>query len=211
MTVHSFEFNPFAENTILAFDETGEAALFDPGCWDDREWRALVGFVEKNGLTVRRLINTHCHLDHVFGNRWAAEKWGLPLEIHRLEIPVLARFEDSCRKFGVPVVASQPEPGGFIGDGDLVTFGKTTLRAILAPGHSPGSLCFFEEKEATLIGGDVLFFESIGRTDLPGGNHETLLKSIRERLFALPPETVVYPGHGPTTTIRHEMENNPFL
>jgi len=211
MTVQVFPFNPFSENTILVFDETKEAVLFDPGCWDDAEKAKLADFVEKNGLKITRLINTHCHLDHVFGNRWASERWKLPLEAHRLEEKVLASFEKVCQMYGIPVISSQPEIGRFIEHGDLVSFGKTTLRAILTPGHSPGSLCFFEENEAVLIGGDVLFFESIGRTDLPGGNHETLLASIRERIFTLPGETLVYPGHGPTTTVRHEMEYNPFL
>ncbi len=211
MEVKVFEFNPFAENTVLVFDATKEAVLFDPGCWDDREKAILVDFVEKNGLKITRLINTHCHLDHVFGNRWAAERWNLTLEAHRLEVRVLASFENVCQMYGIPVTSSQPEIGAFINDGDLVSFGETTLRAILTPGHSPGSLCFFEEKGAVLIGGDVLFHESIGRTDLPGGNHAALLESIRGRIFTLPGETLIYPGHGPTTTVRHEMEYNPFL
>lgn len=209
--VQVFELNPFAENTYILYDETGEAIVIDPGCFDYREQSMLIDFIEKNKLRPVRLLNTHCHLDHVFGNRFVAEKWSLPLEIHRGELPVLQSFERVCQMYGVPVVSSQPEPGRFLEDGELISFGNTTLKTILAPGHSPAHLCFWCEKEGFVIGGDVLFFESIGRSDLPGGNHETLLESIRTRLFTLPGETIVWPGHGPETTIRHEMEYNPFL
>jgi hydroxyacylglutathione hydrolase len=209
--VQVFEVNPFAQNMSIVFDETGEAIIFDPGMWDDRERAKVLDFLTKNNLTPVRLINTHGHLDHVFSNSWVANRWNLPLEAHRNEAIILQNFEMSCQRFGLPVLEKQPEIGRFLEDNEQISFGNTILTAILAPGHSPGSLCFYCEKEGFLIGGDVLFYESIGRTDLPGGDHETLISSIRARIFTLPGETVVYPGHGQITTIRHEMEENPFL
>ncbi len=205
------EFNPFSENTYLVWDETGDCAIFDPGCFGQEEEAFLRKFVEEKKLRPVRLINTHCHLDHVFGNAFVVETWNLSLEIHRGELPVLERFADSCIKFGVPVGKKQPIPARFIEDGEVISFGNTKLQVLLTPGHSPASLSFFCEKEKFVVAGDVLFFESIGRTDLPGGDFETLIHSIRTQLFELPDATLVLPGHGPTTTIRHEKENNPFL
>lgn len=209
--VKEFEFNPFAENTYIVWDETLECVIFDPGCYYEEERQELIRFVEKNKLKPVKLINTHCHLDHVFGNKFVATYWNLPLEIHRGELPLLERFPDVCRMYGVPGAEASPNPGHFIEDGDILSFGNSSMEALLTPGHSPASLSFYFADEKLLIAGDVLFYESIGRTDLPGGDHETLLNSIRNRLFTLPGETIVYPGHGPTTTIRHERENNPFL
>jgi hydroxyacylglutathione hydrolase len=209
--VHTFEFNPFAENTYLVWDETGECAIFDPGCYTSAERDALRLFIEKNGLKPVRLINTHCHLDHVFGNKFVADTWGLPLEIHRGEIPVLERFPQTCQMYGIPNVQPSPAPGAFLEEGSIITFGNTRLETLFTPGHSPASLSFYCKKDGFVLAGDVLFYESIGRTDLPGGDFDTLLHSIRAQLFALPGETIVYPGHGPTTTLRHEKEYNPFL
>lgn len=209
--VQHFTFNPFAENTWLVYDDSGECIVFDPGCYTAEENDALRTFIQKNGLKPVRLINTHCHLDHVFGNPFVARTWGLNLEIHTGEIPVLQRFPQVCQMYGVPYSEEQPVPTRFIEDGDRISFGNTYLNAMLTPGHSPASLSFYSESGGFIIAGDVLFFESIGRTDLPGGHHDTLLHSIRTRLFTLPEATLVCPGHGPTTTIRHEMEYNPFL
>jgi len=209
--VHIFEFNPFAENTCIVFDDSGECVIFDPGCYDQEEREQLQQFIEKNGLRPVRLINTHCHLDHVFGNAFVAKTWNLELEIHAGELPVLERFPQVCQMYGVPFAEMSPMPGRFIGAGDLVEFGQTQLKVLFTPGHSPASLSFYCKEEGFVVAGDVLFYESIGRTDLPGGNTELLLQSIRSQLFTLPDETLVYPGHGPATTIRHEKEYNPFL
>ena len=209
--VHIFEFNPFSENTCIVFDDTGECAIFDPGCYDHEEREQLRQFIEKNGLRPVRLINTHCHLDHVFGNAFVAKTWNLELEIHAGELPVLERFPQVCQMYGVPFSEMSPMPGRFIEAGDLIGFGQTQLKVLFTPGHSPASLSFYCKEEGFVIAGDVLFYESIGRTDLPGGNTELLLQSIRSQLFTLPDETLVYPGHGPATTIRHEKEYNPFL
>lgn len=209
--VHIFEFNPFSENTCIVFDDTGECAIFDPGCYDHEEREQLRHFIEKNGLRPVRLINTHCHLDHVFGNAFVAKTWNLELEIHAGELPVLERFPQVCQMYGVPFSEMSPMPGRFIEAGDLIEFGQTQLKVLFTPGHSPASLSFYCKEEGFVVAGDVLFYESIGRTDLPGGNTELLLQSIRSQLFTLPDETLVYPGHGPGTTIRHEKEYNPFL
>lgn len=171
----------------------------------------LLKFISDNGLKPVRLINTHCHLDHVFGNKFVADTWGLALEIHAAELPVLERFPQVCQMYGIPNVEVSPMPGAFLAEGRELAFGETILHMLFTPGHSPGSLSFYNKKEGYVLAGDVLFYESIGRTDLPGGDFDTLIHSIRTELFALPGETLVYSGHGPTTTIRHEKEYNPFL
>lgn len=206
-----FEFNPFAENTYLVWDETGECAIFDPGCFSAEERQTLHRFIAEHELRPVRLINTHCHVDHVFGNPFAARTWGLGLEIHEGELPVLDSYERVCSMYGLPYEDPQPLPGNFIEAGDTLRFGNTKLTALLTPGHSPASLSFYCEDAGFVLAGDVLFLESIGRTDLPGGNFDTLIHSIRTQLFTLPDETLVLPGHGPATTIRHEREYNPFL
>jgi glyoxylase-like metal-dependent hydrolase (beta-lactamase superfamily II) len=209
--VEKFEFNPFAENTYVVFDETGECAIFDPGCytWEERE--ALQRFVEEKKLRPVRLINTHCHLDHVFGNAFVARTWNLGLEIHADELLVLQRFPQTAQMYGIPFAEMSPMPTRFIETGEVIEFGNTRLKTLFTPGHSPASISFYCEEGGFVIAGDVLFLESIGRTDLPGGDFDTLIYSIRSQLFTLPDETVVYPGHGPATTIRHEKEYNPFL
>ena len=208
--VQIFEFNPFAENTYVVYDESGECIIFDPGCYTPEERHMLQSFIEKNQLRVVRLINTHCHLDHIFGNNFVHKTWSLLPELHRAEMPVLKQYPAICIYYGVPAESS-PMPERFIEAGDTVTFGHTRLEVMLTPGHSPGSLSFYCRESGFVLSGDVLFMESIGRTDLPGGNSDTLLESIRSQLFTLPGETLVYSGHGPTTTIRHEKEYNPFL
>lgn len=209
--IQAFEFNPFGENTYVVWDETGECVLFDPGCYTQSERDTLRQFIEENNLRPVRLINTHCHLDHVFGNAFVVKTWGIGLEIHEAELPVLSSFEKVCQMYGVPFEDSQPMPVNFLEAGETLNFGNTKLKVLYTPGHSPASLSFYCEEAGFVVAGDVLFLESIGRTDLPGGNFETLLQSIRSQLFTLPDETLVYPGHGPATTVRHEKEYNPFL
>jgi len=209
--VHSFEFSPFAENTYVLWDDTKECAIFDPGCYTPEERTELKNFITQNQLKPVRLINTHCHLDHVFGNKFVADTWGLGLEIHRGELPVLERFIPTCQMYGIPGAQPSPMPSAFLEPGQILSFGETALEMLFTPGHSPASISFYCKKDSFVIAGDVLFYESIGRTDLPGGDFDTLIQSIRQELFVLPGETIVYSGHGPTTTIRHEMEYNPFL
>lgn len=209
--VQTFEFSPFAENTYVLWDETRQCVIFDPGCYTLEEQNTLRQFIEENQLQPVRLINTHCHLDHVFGNPFVVKTWGIGLEIHEGELPVLGSFERVCQMYGIPFQDTQPMPVNFIEGDETITFGNTRLKVLYTPGHSPASISFYCEEEGFVIAGDVLFLESIGRTDLPGGNFDTLVQSIRTQLFTLPDETIVYPGHGPATTVRHEKEYNPFL
>ena len=208
--VVSFTFNPFQENTYLLHDETKERIIFDPGCSNTAEKQELTSYIEQNDLKPVRLINTHCHLDHIFGNGFIAKKYGLSLEIHKGELPVLSQAPKSAAMFGIAVEPS-PKPTKFIEEGDIIAFGNAKLKAILTPGHSPASLSFYCEADQFIIAGDVLFHMSIGRTDLPGGDFNTLINSIQTKLFVLPDETKVYPGHMQATSIGFEKANNPFL
>jgi hydroxyacylglutathione hydrolase len=210
ITVKSFTFSPVTENTYVLYNDDGDAIIIDPGCYFPEEELKLEELIAIKELNVVQLINTHCHLDHVFGNKWAAEKYGLELFIHPNEEQVLAFAPQSGKMWGLPF-ENYSGKLHFLQDGDIVALGKDELKVLLAPGHSPGSICFYCEAQKFVIGGDVLFYESIGRTDLPGGDHNTLLNSIREKLFALPGDVTVYPGHGTSTTIGHEKKYNPFL
>ncbi|RMF23348.1 MAG: MBL fold metallo-hydrolase [Bacteroidetes bacterium] len=210
--VVKFTFNPFQENTYLVVDEGSRTCvIFDPGCYDAHEKDELATYIEQQELRPVRLMNTHCHLDHIFGNRFVAEKYGLPLEIHRGESPILASAPQAAMLFGLPAPEPSLAPGAFLEEGDQVTFGNTRLEVLLTPGHSPASLSFFCPDEGFVIAGDVLFYGSIGRTDLPGGDFDTLIRSIREKLLPLGDQVVVHPGHGPDTTIGFERRHNPFL
>ncbi len=210
ITIKHFSFNPFCENTYILSDESGECVIIDPGCHIPEEEEELRSYIKTNNLKPVKLLNTHCHIDHVFGNQFVADTWKLGLEMHREDLTVLESFPRVCEMYGFPAT-SQPEPATFLEEGQQVKFGSTTLEILFTPGHSPGSVSFYYEKEKFLISGDVLFQGSIGRTDLPGGNFETLEKSIREKLYVLPEDVKVYPGHGPHTTIGFEKKNNPFV
>jgi hydroxyacylglutathione hydrolase len=210
LKVKVFTFSPVQENTYVLYNEHNKAIIIDPGCYFSAEQEKLKLFIDDTGLVPVRLLNTHCHLDHVFGNKWVYDTWGLELYIHRGEEPMLKLAPLSGEQWGLPFT-NYEGPLHFLEEGDTVNLDEDTLQVILAPGHSPASICFYCEKQQFLIGGDVLFRESIGRTDLPGGNHQDLLDSIRTKLFVLPGEVIVHPGHGPSTTIEYEIENNPFL
>ena len=208
----SLTFNAVAENTYVVYDTTTrEAIIFDPGCNSPAEERELVGAIETHRLTPVKLINTHCHFDHVFGNAFVKKHYGLELGFHELEVPVLEMGPVVVQMYGMPPMTPSPPADYFIAEGETVMLGENRFEVLFCPGHSPGSLCFYNAAEEYAIAGDVLFRESIGRTDLPGGDHQTLLGSIHTRLLPLPDETKIYPGHGPATTIGHERRNNPFL
>lgn len=210
MEVAHFTFNAFQENTYVLYDDSSECVIIDPGCNNDAERNKLVQFIEEKQLKPVKLINTHCHIDHVLGNKFVSEKYNLPLEAHEGEIPVLAANDTVSRMYGIPYDQS-PDIEKFIESDIDYTFGNTTLRTIFTPGHSPASLSFYESTSKVLIAGDTLFQMSIGRTDLPGGDYDTLIRNIKEKLLTLPEETVVYSGHGPSTTIGNEKSANPFL
>lgn len=209
LRVRSFVFNPFQENTFVLFDETGECIIVDPGCSDESENAELKNFIDQNKLTVKALLNTHCHVDHVLGNRFVKEIFKVNLLIHRTEEPVLKAAEIYAPTYGFYDYRHEPADA-FLEEGELIRFGNQTLVVLFVPGHSPGHIAFYSEESGVLIGGDVLFYNSIGRTDLPGGNHDQLLNSIHTQLFTLPDHVRVYPGHGPETTIGFEKKTNPF-
>lgn len=208
--VASFAFNPFQENTYILYDETKECIIIDPGCYTANEQKRLEAFIAKEELKPVRLINTHCHLDHICGNAFVSRKYGLALEAHRGEQVVLDASVDHGRMYGFQFEPS-PDIKYYIEEGDEITFGNSSLTTLFTPGHSPASITFYSKADQFIIAGDVLFFMSIGRTDLPGGNHEQLLQSISEKLFTLPDETIVYNGHGQKTQIGFEKLNNPFF
>ncbi len=205
-----FTFNPMQENTYLLWNEKRNAIIIDPGCYFTAEQETLQNFIKNNNLQLTQLLNTHCHLDHVFGNKWIADTYQLELFIHPDEERVLQAAPATGLIWGIGIDNYKGKLHFFNG-GEVIHLDEDTLKIILAPGHSSGHVCFYCETQKFLIGGDVLFFESIGRTDLPRGNHEQLLNNIRTQLFVLPDETIVYPGHGPQTTIGHEKKFNPFL
>lgn len=205
-----FPFNPFQENTYILYDDSKECAVFDPGCYSNEEKKMLSDFIEAKGLKPVRLINTHCHIDHVLGNKYIFDTYGLKPELHEEELVVLQSAERIGQMYGIPMEPS-PEPETFLPSEGLLEFGNTKLQILFTPGHSPASLSFYSSEHQFVIGGDVLFRDSIGRTDLPGGSFETLIESIRKQFFTLGDEVKVYPGHGPATTIGYEKKNNPFL
>lgn len=210
LSVKSFTFSPIEENTYLLYNEQKQCCIIDPGCYFPEEQDELKTGIEKTGLTPVLLLNTHCHLDHVFGNKFVHETWGLDLHLHEAEKPVLDHAPISGRQWQLsfenyegPLVYLQP--------GEIIKIGEEELEILFTPGHSPGSVSFYHEAGGFIIGGDVLFSGSIGRTDLPGGDFDTLINSIQTQFFTLPDDTKVYSGHGRMTTIGFEKMNNPFV
>lgn len=210
MQVAQFTFNEFSENTYVLFDETKQCVIVDPGCYKASEQEELTRFIKDNGLTPTMLINTHCHIDHILGNAFVANKYNIPLYMHKQELETYEGTSRWAQLFGM-VIEEIPSNRIYLNEGDEVAFGNTKLQVLFTPGHSVASLSFYEAVSQQLISGDVLFYQSIGRTDLPGGNFDTLIQSIKTKLFTLPNETVVYSGHGPKTTIGTEKSTNPFL
>ncbi|SFC00928.1 Glyoxylase, beta-lactamase superfamily II [Parapedobacter composti] len=208
--VKSFVCNPYQENTYVLYDDTGSAAIIDPGMYGPQEEELLKAFIDAEGLKPELLLNTHCHIDHVLGNRYSYETFGLLPQFHEGELPLLVEVQNYAPQMGIRYEVS-PIAETFLPAEGTVGFGESQLSLIFAPGHSPAHLCFYSPQDGFLIGGDVLFRNSIGRTDLPGGNHQQLLASIAGKLYTLPDSTVVYPGHGPETNIGHEKKTNPFI
>jgi glyoxylase-like metal-dependent hydrolase (beta-lactamase superfamily II) len=210
LQIKSFEFSPIQENTYILYNEFNDCIIIDPGCYFDEEKDTFSGFIDSARLKPVMLINTHCHLDHVFGNKYVAEKYGLTLQIHEGEKRVLDFAPASGLMYNMPF-DNYSGDFKYLKEGDIIKLGQDELKVLFTPGHSPASLSFYCEKDSFVISGDVLFYRSIGRTDLPGGDFDTLIKSIRSQLFVLPGETKVYSGHGPMTTIADEKRENPFL
>ena len=209
--IQTFTFNPFQENTYILFDETKECIIIDPGCYEKSEQDLLKTFVEVNELKPVKLINTHCHIDHVLGNKFVADRWGLNLVMHELDLPLLHSVKNYCNAYGLNQYEESPEPNNFLKEGEQVRFGNSSLDILFTPGHAPGHITLHSPEQKFVIAGDVLFQMSIGRTDLPGGDYDTLINSIKTVLFPLAEETQVFCGHGPSTNIGFEKANNPFL
>lgn len=210
LQVQSFTFNPFQENTYVLWDETLDCVIIDPGCSNTYEQEELLKFIKSEKLKPVKLVNTHCHIDHVMGNYFVAKNFGLDLYIHKDDLFLLENVENIGKMYGVPVLAS-PAPKHFLDENNTLDFGNISMQIFHTPGHSPGSISFFDKDSKILIVGDVLFNGSIGRTDLPGGNYHTLIHSIVSKLLPLGDDVKVYSGHGSVTTIGKEKRTNPFL
>lgn len=210
LRIHAATFNPFSENTYTIYNERNECWIVDPGMYDAAELKSFTGFIDRQGLKPQGIINTHAHIDHIFGVEALMSAYSIPFALHPLEGPVLVGAKGAAMLFGFSFGAI-PQPTQSLQEGVPLMLGADTLELRLAPGHSPGSIVFYYEAGGWAIGGDVLFAGGIGRSDLPGGNGATLLESIRTQMYTLPDETIVYSGHGPETTIGREKAGNPYV
>lgn len=210
ITVKRFVFNSFEENTYLLFDESKNCLIVDPGMNSSNEEESFIDYIKQNNLNPVAIINTHCHVDHVLGCKFVKNAFQIPLYIHPDETHVLKSAVSFGEFFGLQV-DTPPDPDKFLNQDDTYTFGNSKLQIMHIPGHSPGSITLYSNSDNFIITGDVLFNGSIGRTDLPGGDYPTLIKHIKSKLLVLPREVVVFPGHGPYTTIGNEYDTNPFL
>lgn len=206
MNVKCFEFNFLPVNTYVVWDETKEAAVIDPGCFYPGETEQLAGFIKDNNLTIKLLLDTHLHFDHVFGNNFVEETYGVKAKANDLDMPWIKTMSARLSVFGIRYdgQVNPIEPQNVLNEGDCVTFGNTQLDVLHIPGHSPGSLVFWNRKQKCVFTGDVMFQGSYGRTDFPDGDHQALMTGIRDKLLTMPDDTIVYPGHGPATVIKHE-------
>lgn len=210
MNIKTFVFNPFYENTYVVSSDSGNAFIFDPGCYEGFEVDQISEYIENEGLKINSIINTHCHIDHVLGNQAMKSRYSSPLMIPENENEIYEAVVAYAPQWGITNYA-HAKVDEFLKEGEELKLDELTFSMIEVSGHSPGHLIFYEQNQHTIIGGDVLFRESIGRTDLPGGNHDDLLRNIQDKVYNLPDETIVYPGHGPETTIGYEKLNNPFV
>ncbi|MHB9147245.1 MAG: MBL fold metallo-hydrolase [Candidatus Amoebophilus sp.] len=211
LTVKRFTFNPLAEHTYVVYDPLDRyCAIIDPGCLEPHEQKRLSDFIQNEQLKVVHLINTHCHIDHIVGNAYIKRTYSVKLAIHPADLNLLSIAADHAPRYGIhgyePTQADR-----FLTAGDIIQIGNNQLKILHVPGHSPGHIALYSEKDQFCLVGDVLFKNFIGRTDLPGGDYVTLIQSIHEQLFALQDEVIVYSGHGPNTTIGTEKTNNPFV
>jgi len=210
ITIEKFVFNAFQENTFLLFDETKECILIDPGCYEEHEKEHLKDFISENGLKPVKQIYTHCHIDHILGNNFIIETYGLKPVIHEAGLQFLLRGHEQGRVYGFQV-EENATTDLFIEEGDIIKFGNSELKVVYTPGHADGSVCFINDDQKIVITGDVLFRDSIGRTDFPTGDFDVLMQSIHQKLFTLNDDFTVYCGHGPETSIGYEKVNNPFI
>ena len=210
LKIKSFTFNPYQENTYLIFDDSKEAVVIDPGNYEAYENELISKFIDENKLQLKKIILTHCHLDHCLGNKYLNEKYGAELLIPFDERDLYKNVENIATLFGFANYSHLDE-NEYLKEKDKIEFGDIKLDVLFLPGHSPGHLAFYFKNDNLCFSGDVLFYNSIGRTDLPGGDHDTLINSIKNKLFLLNPNTIIYPGHGQKTILKNEMKDNPFL
>jgi len=211
MNIKLFVFNPFQVNTYLLISEDNECILIDPGCFEQEENERLIAYLGENNLVLKRVLNTHLHIDHSFGNSFIFQKYGIGAEAHQADEFLLDNMNRQAELFGFAKVENVTPLGNYLNDGDKINVGDIELEVLHVPGHSPGSLVYYAPKNGCVFVGDVLFQGSIGRTDLAKGNHKELISNIRAKLLTLPDETVVFSGHGPKTTIGEEKRYNSFL
>lgn len=209
INIHNFVFNPFMENTSVVYDDTKECVIIDPGCYEKNEQQELVSFIESNNLKVKYLLNTHCHIDHVLGNKFVKDQFNVNLLIHKDEAVVLNFNRTNASGYGFPDYQDS-FPDEYVDEQDKIKFGNSELIVLFVPGHSPGHIAFYNKEKKICIAGDVLFQRSIGRTDLPGGDYDTLINSIHNKIFPLGDDVAVYSGHGPVTNVGEEKKYNPF-
>lgn len=210
LKLKSFAVNPFQQNTYLIWDSNNIAAIIDPGNSTNQENQMIKKYISENNLKLQRLLLTHAHIDHILGNRFIFDEYGLLPEVHKEDLYFIEVMGKTADMYGVPYEQS-PMPEKFLEDKQVIQLGELKFNCIFTPGHSPGSITFYFEKEKVMIAGDVLFNGSIGRTDLPKGDHSTLISSIKHKLLPLGDDIKVYSGHGPSTVTGHEKLNNPFL
>lgn len=206
-----FSFNPLQVNAYLLYEPDGPGILIDPSCMNKPEFKILQDFIGANSIKLEYQVNTHGHFDHVFGVEWVKETFNPRYLIHKADENLLALAGNQARGFGFDFSGEAIKPDGYLAEAEEIVAGQIRLKVIHVPGHSPGCVAFYEEKEGWLFSGDTLFAGGIGRTDLPGGSFEQIIRSIKEKLLILPDETRVFPGHGPASTIQRERETNPFL
>jgi glyoxylase-like metal-dependent hydrolase (beta-lactamase superfamily II) len=211
MQYKTFVFSPFQENTIVVWDETNQCIIIDAGNFFPNENEQLVSFIEENNLQPQFIVNTHNHLDHIFGTHFLVEKYNIKVACHPEDLFWIDKFKATCEGYGLPSDKEAPRPEIMLNDRDVVEFGNTKLKVIHVPGHSPGGIALYCEQAGVLIAGDILFNGSVGRSDLPGGNHDQLIDGILQKLMVLPEETTVICGHGNETTVGLEKDSNPFL
>lgn len=211
MQIQVFTFNQFFENTIIVFDKTKECVIIDPGCYTISEKDTLQKYISINNLIPVKLINTHCHIDHILGNNFIAKTYDLELEMNANDMELIKSSNEIAQLYGFTDYEMSPLPKKFLNEGDTLEFGNSQFKILFTPGHAPGHISLYSEKDGLLISGDVLFNNSIGRTDLAGGNYDLLIESIKNKILTLNDNTIVYCGHGPSTTIGNERLNNPFL
>jgi len=210
ITIQTFVFNPFSENTYILYDETKECVIIDPGCFDNKEQDEIIGFINSNNLIPKHILITHGHIDHVLGINYLKNKLNIPIGVPKEEESTYNAVPSYASSYGFEAYEHTPADY-LINENEEVKFGNSSLKTIFVPGHSAGHAAFLNVEENICIGGDILFNGSIGRVDLPGGDFDTLISNIKNKLFTLNETMVVYPGHGPTTTIKQEKTSNPFF